>query len=120
MTTGHDSLAAQLATTFLGPVTGDPFRDAIRTAILSGAARLGELDQTGFDTSTPFDSVNQAKYVSEDRIPFLLVSLGTNTTYFVMSILLFVYFVMLTLSMRYSAFPIHPKKYFAKGPADSP
>lgn len=83
MTTGHDSLAALLATSLIGPATGDPYEDAIQAAFLSGAARLGEMDQTGFATTTPFANVDQEMYVGEGRKPFLLVSLGTNTTYFV-------------------------------------
>jgi hypothetical protein len=50
---------------------------------MAGATRVGEMGQTGFDTDTPFDNVNQAMYVGEDRKPFLLVSLGTNTPYYV-------------------------------------
>lgn len=83
MTTGHDSLAAQLTANIMGPVTGDPLMDAMRKVALIGAARVGEMGQTGFDTATPFDNVNQPKYVGEGRVPFLLVSLGTNTTYYV-------------------------------------
>ena len=84
MTTGHDSLAAQLTASIFGPATGDHFQDAMRKAAMAGAARLGEMGQTGFDTSTPFDNVNQATYMGEGRTPFLLVSLGTGTTYFVL------------------------------------
>ena len=78
MTAGHDSLAAQLTASIFGPTTGDPLQDAMRKA-----AMVGEMGETGFDTSTPFDRVNQAKYVGEGRKPFLLISLGTDTTYFV-------------------------------------
>ena len=84
MATGHDSLAAQLAASIVGPATGDPFQDAMREATLAGAARLGEMGQTGFTTSTPFDNVCRPQYVGEGRKPFLLVSLATNTTYFVL------------------------------------
>jgi hypothetical protein len=84
MTTGHESLAAQLTASIFGPATGDPFQDAMREAAMAGAARLGEMGQTGFDTNTPFDNLNQAQYVGEGRVPFLLVSLVTNTTYFVL------------------------------------
>ncbi len=84
MTTEHESLAAQLAASLFGSATGDPFQDAMRSAAMAGAARLGEMGQTGFDTNTPFSYVNQAQYVGEGRKPFLLVSLITNTTYFVL------------------------------------
>jgi len=84
MTTGHESLAAQLTASIFGPATGDPFQDAMRQAAMAGAVRLGEMGETGFSTNTPFSNINQAQYVSKDRKPFLLVSLGTNTTYFVL------------------------------------
>ena len=83
MTTGHDSLAVRLAADICGPATGNPFEDAMRELVLVGAARIGEMGETGFDTDTPFANVDQAQYVGEGRVPFLLVSLGTNTTYFV-------------------------------------
>ncbi len=83
MTTAKDSLAYRLALSICGPVTGDPLMDAVRAANLAGAARLGEMGETGFDTDTPFDNVNQAKYVGEGRVPFLVTSLGTDTAYFV-------------------------------------
>jgi len=43
MTTGHDSLVAQLAANLIGTTTGDPFMDAIRNAAMVGAVRLGEM-----------------------------------------------------------------------------
>lgn len=56
---------------------------AMRNVNTIALARLDEMQQTGFDTNTPFADVNQAMYVGVGRKPFLLVSPGTDTTYFV-------------------------------------
>lgn len=77
-------LIEQLAAELIGPPTGDPLRDALRETALLGVARIAEMNDTGFDTTTPFDHNTLAPYVGTTQGIFTVVSLGkTGTTYLV-------------------------------------
>lgn len=76
-------LIVQLAAQIVGPPTGNPLQDALRTAALNGAARAAEMNDTGFDTNAQFDHGYLAPRVGAETA-FTLVSLGkTGATYLV-------------------------------------
>lgn len=77
-------LIVQLAAQIVGPPTGNPLQDALRTAALNGAARAAEMNDTGFDTNAQFSHDFLAPRVGAEQGAFTLVSLGkTGTTYLV-------------------------------------
>jgi hypothetical protein len=81
MTLPGYTLAESLVASIVGPPTGDPFWDSLQTAVLKGAARLGELDETGFLTNTRFDHKPLGLYVGL-RVFFLIALIPFQERYY--------------------------------------
>lgn len=81
MTLPGYTVAELLVASIVGKPTGDPFWDALQEVALKGAARLGEMGETGFDTSDRFDHKLLTARVGKPLL-FPVDSLGkTGTTY---------------------------------------
>lgn len=73
----------ELTARIFGNPTGDPVGDAMRELALKGAARIGEMNESGFDTAALFDHDFLAARVDSAEGAFVLTSRRTGTVYLV-------------------------------------